>query len=132
MENERKMCELQQVAAQMLLRNKSLLDALTKMQEAGAKTLRSVVKAATRCGCIELSGALQPINSNMTFEEIRGKLNFYKDGEICNECKFAVEKEMGAVLFYMASVCNALDLDMNEIIEKEIERNRLLGGYSLK
>ncbi len=132
MNNDPKLCELQKQALNMLLRNKNLLDALSKMQESAAKTSRKVIRASTHCGCIALSGEMQDINVDMSAQELKSQLSYFVDGELCEECKFAVEKEIGSILFYLSIICNALGLDMQKIFEDEIERNKIWKGYTLK
>ena len=43
-----------------------------------------------------------------------------------------LEKEMGKNLFYLASICNTLDLNLYDIIIKEQERVKMLGQYNLR
>jgi len=42
-----------------------------------------------------------------------------------------VETELGSSLFYTAAICSVLNLDFDEIIEKEKERISTLGIYNL-
>ena len=54
------------------------------------------------------------------------------NGKLCGACKSRVEDEIGELLFYIAGMCNALGLNMNDIMKKEIKNVEVLGKYSLK
>ena len=53
-------------------------------------------------------------------------------GTICPYCKDRIENEIGESLFYIASLCSALGLSMNDIAKKEIKNVEMLGKYSLR
>ncbi len=114
--------EYQKQAAGIIARNKSILDILTKLQCANARVARSVVKAVTNCGCVE----------------IHGRKNFPEDGknqlsgELCDECGSTVMAEIGEAMFYTASLCNTLGLSMSDILRRDLCRSDMMGKYSLR
>ena len=107
----------------LLARNRNILDILTKCQISNSKINRNTIKSATACGCIKITGK---------------KTNFSKednpecvDGVLCKECRDLIENEIGENLFYIASLCNALNINLSEILSKEIKKLKTLGKYSL-
>ena len=44
------------------------------------------------------------------------------EGELCENCKDIIEKEIGNHLFYITSLCNTLDISLNTVLEKEYEK----------
>lgn len=111
--------EFQLVVAKYINRNKNILDIITKYQTATARLNRAVVKSATQCGCISIEGKKsgeQPIIA----------------GTLCADCKEVIENEIGDSLFYIAGICNALDMSIYDIILKEKNQLNLLGNFSLK
>ena len=118
-----------QVSA-LIIRNKNVLDILTKCQNSCSKICRSTIKSATGCGCLKIYGEK---NIDMFSEkaDFSGK-NSGIDGHICPECKGIIENEIGEMLFYIAGLCNALGLSMKEIMKKEIKNVEVLGKYSLR
>jgi NTP pyrophosphatase (non-canonical NTP hydrolase) len=66
------------------------------------------------------------------FEDIKSALSTHIEGKLCENCRDLIENELGKNLFYMASICNTLDLNLYDIIIKEEERVKLLGQYNLR
>ena len=54
------------------------------------------------------------------------------DGKLCNDCKDAIEKEIGKGLYYFAALCDTLDLDLYDIILKELDHTNTLGNFNLR
>ena len=90
-----------------------------------------MVKSATGCGCVDISGE-KSLSAFSLPEDFDAKEASGMDGNLCGACKSRVEDEIGELLFYIAGMCNALELDMNEIMQKEIKNVEVLGKYSLK
>jgi hypothetical protein len=124
--------DFQQVAEDMLVRNKSLLDTLSKVQMSSAKLNRTVIKAVTHCGCISVDGRKQNFKDGAGLDEMKDCVSGQVRGELCDSCRELVEKEIGGLLFYMASACNTLGLSMYDVILKEREELLALGKYNLK
>lgn len=132
-DNDREyICEdFQDQVSQVLVRHRSVLDIMTKLDEFNARINRAVAKSVTTCGCIEINAKKQNFGTD-SFEDMLSNAHSHIEGTICESCKDVLEVEMGSYLFYMASLCNTLGLDLNSILEKEHDRIKTLGIYSLK
>lgn len=124
--------DFQDTVQDLLVTNKSILDSLTKFQESNSRINRSIIKAVTQCGCIKVNARKQVFPEDGTFEEVRDSMNNHLEGKLCDNCRDAIEKEIGRNLFYLASISNNLDLNMYDMIIKELERIKLLGKYNLR
>lgn len=124
--------EFQYTVLELLVRNKSILDSLTKYQDSNARVNRSIVKAVTQCGCIKVIAGKQDFPVDADFDEIRDNMSTHLKGSLCENCRDAIEKEIGRNLFYLASLCNALDLNLYDILIKELDRIKMLGKYNLR
>lgn len=124
--------EFQYTVNELLVRNKSIMDLLTKYQDSNARVNRAIVKAVTQCGCIKVHAKKQVFPESGDFEEIRDAMKTHLEGELCDNCRDFIEKDIGRNLFYLASICNALDLNLYDIIIKEHERIKVLGKYNLR
>ena len=113
--------DFQIVVEEYVERNKNLLDTMSKYQTAPSRLNRAVTKAATQCGCISLTGRKRS-----------GQAKTGVEGKLCKNCREAIEKEMGDVLFYHAAMCNALGLSIYDVMLKEKQTLFALGEYSLK
>lgn len=118
----------------LVLRNKSILDQMTKLQDASARLNRILSKSATTCGCIKMNIIKQQLDfAHITSpEELKSLLSTHIEGYPCPECNEAIEKEMGRVLFYLAAIANTLGISLSSVLENEKTRTNLLGNYSLK
>ena len=118
----------------LVLRNKSILDQMTKLQDASARLNRTLSKSATTCGCIKMNIIKQQLDfAHITSsEELKSLLSTHIEGYPCPECNEAIEKEMGRVLFYLAAIANTLCISLSSVLENEKTRTNLLGNYSLK
>lgn len=122
----------QYTVQELLVRNKSILDAITKFQDSNARINRSIVKAVTQCGCLKIDADKQHYPESMDFEEIKSSIKTHLEGNLCETCRDLLEKDIGRNLFYLASICNTLDLNLYDIIIKELERVKMLGQYNLR
>ncbi len=123
--------EFQTVAAETLSRNKSILDILSKLQSTEARINRSVTKAVTSCGCIKIEGNKQRV-TDVSLDNIEEYNDTHVRGSICPKCREAIETEIGANLYYMASLCNTLELDIYDILLKEMKQLETLGRFSMR
>lgn len=124
--------EFQYTVLELLVRNKSILDSLTKFQDSNARVNRSIIKAVTQCGCIKINGEKQTISDDADFDELRKSMSTHMEGSLCDNCRDTIEKEMGKSLFYLASLCNTLDLNLYDIMIKELDRVKMLGKFNLR
>ncbi len=111
--------------------NKSILDITTKLSEQTARLDRAVFKSVTHCGCVKISAEKQIFDSNKSIEENKENLKTHLHGSLCEKCKEKTEEEMGDLLYYLASLCEALELDLGDVIEKKQNYIKTLGVYSL-
>lgn len=123
--------EFQQKVSSLIVRNSNVLDILTKCQALCGRICRSSIKSATGCGCVKIS-AEKSLIAYSGGEDFSSKEMSGVEGRLCTDCKGIVEGEIGEMLFYVASLCNALGLSMSEIMEKEIKNVEALGKYSLR
>jgi len=125
--------EFQYSCQDLLIRNKSILDSTTKMTDSCARVSRTLAKAVTQCGCIRISGKKQEIPKlTDTLEEMQSHMQTHLEGSLCDNCRDLLEKDIGRNLFYLAAICNTLDLNLYDIIIKELKMLKLLGKYSLR
>ncbi len=54
------------------------------------------------------------------------------EGKLCSSCEEIIQEEIGAYLFYLAALCNALDIDMSQALLREYSNIKALGIFSLK
>lgn len=121
----------QDKVSEVLIRHKSILDIITKLEEYNSRINRAIVKSVTSCGCVSVSATKQSYNKE-TLEEVRDHMNDHLDGQLCEVCEEKVEEEIGAYLFYLAALCNTVDVNLSEIMLKEYSNLKTLGIYSLK
>lgn len=123
--------DFQKQVSELLLRHRSLLDVLSKYDQSNASVHRSTIKAVTECGCIEIHGTKQNYHPEMTLEDAKRELNTQVQGKLCENCLEAISSELGRNVFYLAALCNLLDVDMQEIVDKESKKCSTLGLFNL-
>ncbi len=124
--------QFQYTVAELLVRNKSILDQITKYQDSNGRVNRGIIKAVTQCGCVKVHAKKQAMPPDADFDEIRNNMKTHIEGKLCNNCRDIIEKDIGRNLFYLASICNTLDLNLYDIIIKELDRIKMLGKYNLR
>ncbi|MDP4180845.1 MAG: DUF1573 domain-containing protein [Bacillota bacterium] len=124
--------EFQYTVSDLLVRNKSIIDQATKFQDSNARVNRSVVKAVTQCGCIKIHAKKQNYSTDGDIEELKKLMKTHLEGKLCDNCRDIIEKEIGRNLFYLTSLCNTLDLNLYDVIIKELDRLKMLGKYNLR
>lgn len=123
--------EFQKTTSDLQFLNKSILDIVTKLDEQTSMLNRAVFKSATHCGCIEIHATKQLYSLDKSLEENQAELDTHIEGALCPKCKDKVEEEMGELLFYLASMCESLDLDLKEIMSQKHQHLKTLGLYNL-
>lgn len=121
----------QKTVSGSLVRHRSILDAMSKFQEASAHVNRAIAKTVTDCGCLKIQAGRQPIPPEASLSEIAKYMQTHIEGLLCPNCKEIMEAELGNLLFYLTAICTLLNLDLDKIIAKEDERISMLGVYSL-
>lgn len=122
----------QKTVDEMLIQHQSILDILTKSQEASARVNRAVVKSITACGCISVDAHKTPIPDTATLADLRYILNSNLKGTLCSNCREIIETELGKQLFYITALTNTFDLSVNDILKKEEERLKTLTVFNLR
>ena len=118
-----------------LLRHRSILDIITKLQESEARVNRAVVKSVTNCGCINIDAKKQYVPTNiedLDLDTLGASLDTHMQGKLCDNCREVLEKELGNNLFYITSLCNLLDLNLYDILIKEYDKINTLGKYTMR
>ncbi len=125
--------DLQDKISDILVRHRSILDVMTKLEESNSRINRAIAKSVTHCGCISINASKQklPTSDTSTFSESRDCFKEHVEGELCETCKEIVENEIGNHMFYIGAVCNTLGISLNDAVSKELNKINTLGIYSL-
>ena len=123
--------DFQSGISKVLVRHKSVLDIMTKMEEYNARINRAVVKAVTNCGCISIEAKKQEFTGE-SYKDLPETLDNHVRGELCEQCKEVLDLEMGNYLFYITALCDTLGLSLSDILENEYKRNKTLGLFNLR
>ncbi|PKM79659.1 MAG: DUF1573 domain-containing protein [Firmicutes bacterium HGW-Firmicutes-14] len=123
--------EFQNTVSELLIRHQSILDVLSKLQEASARTNRAVTKAVTNCGCIKINAEKKQIPGNISIAELKQFVDSHLNGQICANCEEIIEAEIGRTLFYLAALCNHLDLNLYDAFIKEHKKLSTLRFFNL-
>ena len=118
-----------------LLRHRSILDIITKLQESQARVNRAVVKSITNCGCIKVEAKKQYAPDNiddLNLDTLSASLDTHMQGTLCENCREVIERELGNNLFYTTSLCNLLDLNLYDVLLKEYDKINTLGKYNMR
>ncbi|MDD6793884.1 MAG: DUF1573 domain-containing protein [Clostridiaceae bacterium] len=115
-----------------LLRHKSIIDLLTKYSESNARVSRAIAKAVTNCGCISINAKKQHLPEDESLDNLSECLSSHIEGELCENCREVIEREMGNNLFYLTSLCNELGINLYDILLKEHDRINTLGKFTFR
>lgn len=124
--------DFQEAVNELIMRNRSILDILTKFQSASAKVNRSVIKSVTNCGCLKINAQKQNFPQNGDIETISKLLDSHVKGKLCENCMRTIEDEIGGTLFYLAALCNTLGISLYDVILQEKKKLDTLGPFSLR
>ncbi len=123
--------EFQDIVGGLLVRHKSILDSITKYQEASSRVNRAITKTVTMCGCITIKASRQEFPAETPLEEAGKHTETHLEGELCDNCREVVEEEIGNHLFYLAALCHLLNIDLQDVLNKELSRLNTLGYFFL-
>lgn len=119
--------------SESLLRHKSILDILTKYTESSSRVNRAVAKAVTNCGCINIKANKQCLpEEDSSIDELYKCLDTHVYGNICENCREIIEREIGNNLFYLTSLCNTLDISLYDALIKENDKINTLGKFTFR
>ncbi|MDI6830964.1 MAG: DUF1573 domain-containing protein [Actinomycetota bacterium] len=123
--------EFQKTVSEHLVRNRSILDVMTKLQDAATRINRALAKTVTSCGCLSIEARKQELPEEATFSQVANYVKSHIEGKLCPNCADVIEMELGNAMFYLAATCCLLDLDLKSVLERENDRISTLGVYSL-
>ncbi|ACD51917.1 DUF1573 domain-containing protein [Clostridium botulinum] len=116
-----------------LIRHKSILDILTKYSESSSRVNRAVAKSVTNCGCININASKQnSLNEDESVDDLSTYLASHLSGELCDNCREIIEREIGNNLFYLTSLCNNLDINLYDVLLKECDKINTLGKFAFR
>lgn len=117
-----------------LIRHKSILDILSKLNESDARINRAVCKSVTSCGCIQIDATkqLQSDSNDLDLNDLKENASSHLKGTPCSKCKEIIENELGNNLFYLTCLCNLLDINLYDIFLKESNKISTLGKFTLR
>ncbi|HHY81208.1 MAG TPA: DUF1573 domain-containing protein [Clostridiales bacterium] len=124
--------DYQSMINDQLLRHRSILDIITKCQDAASRVNRAVIKAVTSCGCIEIHAVKQELPEDISLENLKNYMDSHITGSLCKHCRSIIEDELGNQMFYMASLANTLGISLYDIILNEEKKMSTLGKYNLR
>ena len=124
--------DFQSTVDAVLTRNKSLLDIISKCQQSMSGVERTIVKAVTNCGCVQIEGKRQNVPESASLTEMKTYMDNQVRGALCPRCREVLDRELGKNLFYLFALCNTLDMDVYDVLTHEKERLNTLGKYSLR
>lgn len=122
--------QFQDTVGEYLIRHRSVLDIMAKLQEANARVNRALTKSVTSCGCVKIQAEKQHYPADVSLEELKAHSQDHVSGKLCDHCREVVEAELGNNLFYLAALCNVFDLNLYDIILKEHKKLAALGVYN--
>lgn len=123
--------QFQDAVDDCLIRHRSVVDVMTKYQEATARVNRAYAKAVTECGCITITAKRQQVPTGTEFRDVKQYMSDHTSGQLCEHCREVIAKEMGRSLFYLAALCNLSGLNLRDVMGQELEELNTLGVFHL-
>jgi predicted house-cleaning noncanonical NTP pyrophosphatase (MazG superfamily) len=122
--------QFQETVGEYLIRHRSVLDVMAKLQEASARTNRAITKAVTSCGCIRIDASKQQVPPDISLQQIKEHMHDHLNGELCEHCREVLEAELGNMLFYLAGMANLFGLNLYDVMLKEHKKLAALGVFN--
>jgi hypothetical protein len=123
--------QFQGKVSELLVRHRSILDSLTKFQESTGRVNRAIAKTVTNCGCLTVCASKQSCPPEIDLKDCQKYMESHLKGELCEQCREAIEEELGNHLFYLAALCDLLGVELADIFSKEFRRMSTLGFFHL-
>lgn len=123
--------DFQTVVERYLIRHRSILDILSKLQDSSSRVQRAVAKAVTSCGCVTVDAQRQSVPEDTPYTEVKQHVHTHLHGELCVQCREVIEAELGQNLFYVTAMCETFGLHVGDILQQEKQRLNTLGVYNL-
>lgn len=123
--------QFQNKVDETLIRHANVLDIMTKFSDATSKTNRALVKTITECGCVTLKTTELQVPEGASYDELKDIKGNSLTSNLCPACREVIEKEMGNLQFYLAALCNEVDINLYDVMLKEYNRISTLGKFNL-
>ncbi|CAA7600045.1 NTP pyrophosphohydrolase MazG, putative catalytic core [Acididesulfobacillus acetoxydans] len=123
--------QFQETVKSLLIRHQSILDILSKGQEASARVNRAVVKSVTSCGCLAVEAHKKRFPEDASVYDLKLLLDSNLQGELCANCRDTIQAELGKQLFYIAALANTLGISLEDVIKGEINKLSTLTIFNM-
>ena len=123
--------DFQETVSNYLMRHQSILDLLSKSQEANSRVNRAVTKSVTSCGCLKINAEKKPLPREASLSDLKNLFPNHIEGQLCDNCKEIIVHEMGKNLFYITALCNTLGISLQEVLEQENDKVTTLGRFNM-
>lgn len=123
--------DFQKTVSLHLIRHRSILDVMTKYQDACSRVNRALAKAVTNCGCLRIDAEKQDLPADASLSEMSEYVKSHLEGHLCPNCEEVIEEELGKSLFFTAAICTLTGIDLHTLIKQENDRISTLGFFSL-
>ncbi|MDO9591781.1 MAG: hypothetical protein Q7I98_01155 [Erysipelotrichaceae bacterium] len=123
--------QFQNTVQDVLIRHVSILDIITKLEESNSRINRATVKTITSCGCLNLHAEKPEIPEDAEYKDIKAYADNQLRGELCSVCREKIDQEIGTHLFYLAALCNHLNINLYDAFLHEYNQIKTLGPFSL-
>jgi hypothetical protein len=123
--------DFQTAVDEYLIRHRSVLDVLTKYQEATSRVNRAIAKTVTECGCVEVNASRQHAPDHTAYSDLKQFMSSHLSSQPCDHCKEIISTELGHSLFYMTALCNLIGVSFHEIMLQECKNVTTLGAFHL-
>lgn len=123
--------KLQQTAGEYLIANPAALQILLLLQLNACRLHQTVLSAANTCGCITLGTAVAEDCAEDDWQTLKNRPTGDDFSDLCPNCREEIVERLGALLFYCATLADAMGIQLSDICAHEIEKLDLLGYFML-
>lgn len=123
--------DFQNSVSDSLIRHRSIIDIMTKLNESNGRINRALAKSVTACGCITIDAHKQKLPQDASLENVSDLLSYQINGKLCDNCRDVIEDEIGTNLYYLAAMCNALGIDFYDTVIKKYNSIQTLGKFNM-
>ena len=85
--NNKCCADFQTAVDEYLIRHRSVLDVLTKYQEATARVNRAIAKSVTECGCVEINAESANTPDQTAYSDLKQFMSSHLSGNLANIAK---------------------------------------------
>ena len=123
--------DFQETVSNYLMLHQSILDLLSKSQEASSRVNRAITKSVTSCGCLKINAEKKPLPREANLSDLKNLFPSHLEGQLCDNCKEIIVHEMGKNLFYFTALCNTLGISLQDVLEQENDKVATLGRFNM-